>query len=115
MIHKIFSLIGKYAITPSAGQATYDVVHPLLLTGQQVELDFEGVEVFASPFFNYAVGQLLRDIDPNTLSQLLKVKHLSLAGETALHRVLENSTQYYSNEKIRQAHDRVLSEQAASI
>jgi STAS-like domain of unknown function (DUF4325) len=112
MTRKIFSLTGKYAITPSAGQATYDVIHPLLLAGQQVELDFE---VFASPFFNYAVGQLLRDIDPNTLSQLLKVTHLTLPGETAIHRVLENSTQYYSNEKIRQAHDRVLSEQAASV
>ncbi|MBD2542537.1 STAS-like domain-containing protein [Planktothricoides sp. FACHB-1370] len=33
--------------------------------GRPVELDFAGVEIFASPFFNFAIGQLLRDISPD--------------------------------------------------
>ncbi|WP_292870942.1 STAS-like domain-containing protein [Nostoc sp. LPT] len=37
----------------------YALVYPELLAEHQVELDFAGVEIFASPFFNFAIGQLL--------------------------------------------------------
>ncbi|MDF5723445.1 MAG: STAS-like domain-containing protein [Rhizonema sp. PD37] len=38
-----------------------------------VELDFGEVDIFASPFFNFAIGQLLRDIKSKDLNRLLKV------------------------------------------
>ncbi|BAC89163.1 glr1222 [Gloeobacter violaceus PCC 7421] len=102
-------------MTPDAGQVVYEKIYPQLQAGRQVELDFDRVEIFASPFFNYAVGQLLGSIKPEALDRLLIVQNLGAAGKTALARVLENARQYYSDEHVREAHDRVLSEQAATV
>ncbi|GAA6617408.1 STAS-like domain-containing protein [Scytonema sp. NUACC26] len=84
MKHEIFTLIGKNCITPGDGQRVYDLVHPELLADLPVELDFAGVEIFASPFFNFAIGQLLRDIPPSHLKRLLKVSNLNQVGKQIL-------------------------------
>lgn len=83
-----------------------------MLAGQPVELDFERVDVYASPFFNAAFGQLLKDIKSEELNRLLKICNLVPAGLAVLKRVIENSKQYYSDENFRKAQDEVLLEQA---
>ncbi|WP_354635933.1 STAS-like domain-containing protein [Planktothricoides raciborskii] len=115
MRHQIHDLIGFACMTPDEGQKVYDLIYPELLADRPVELDFAGVEIFASPFFNFAIGQLLRDISPDTLNRLLKFSHLNAIGKQVLKRVIENSKQYYANEKTRKTVDQVLSEQANSL
>lgn len=112
MKHEILTLIGKNCITPSDGQKLYDLVHPALLAEREVGLDFAGVEIFASPFFNFAIGQLLRDIQPETLNRLLKFSHLNSVGRQILKLVIENSKRYYSDSDVRSRVDKVISEQA---
>jgi hypothetical protein len=68
--------------------------------------------VYASPFFNAAIGQLLKDIKSEDLNRLLKICNLVPAGLAVLKRVIENSKQYYSDENFRKAQDEVLLEQA---
>jgi hypothetical protein len=99
-------------ITLEDGQKVFDLIHPDLLAGHIVELDFTNVTVFASPFFNSAIGRLLKDIKPDNLNRLLKITNLVPAGLTVLKRVIENSKEYYSNEGARKARDEVLLEQA---
>ncbi|TBR57266.1 hypothetical protein B4U84_14630 [Westiellopsis prolifica IICB1] len=112
MKHQILTLIGKNCITPDDGQKVYDIVHTELLTLHEVELDFAGVEIFASPFFNFAIGQLLRDIQPETLNRLLKFSNLNTVGKQILKLVIENSKRYYSDPDFRTRVDQVISEQA---
>ena len=59
--------IGEDAITLDDGQSIYQQIKPELLAGHEVELDFDGVSVFAAPFFNAAIGQLLKDLRPEEL------------------------------------------------
>lgn len=108
----IYELIGENCITLEDGQKIYDRIHPKLLAGHIVELDFARVGVYASPFFNAAIGQLLKDIKAEDLNRLLKVLNLVPADRTALKLVIENSKQYYSDENFRKAQDEVLLEQA---
>ncbi|MBN3885862.1 MAG: STAS-like domain-containing protein [Nostoc sp. JL34] len=89
-----------------------ELVHPELLALNEVELDFAGVEIFASPFFNFAIGQLLRDIKPETLNRLLKFSNLNTVGKQILKLVIENSKRYYSDPDFRSRVDQVISEQA---
>ncbi|WP_445630565.1 STAS-like domain-containing protein [Nostoc sp. DSM 114167] len=112
MKHEILTLISKNCITPSDGQKVYDLVYPELLAEHQVELDFAGVEIFASPFFNFAIGQLLRDIEPDKLNRLLKFSNLNAVGKQILKLVIENSKRYYSDPNFRSRLDQVISEQA---
>ena len=115
MKYKIRDLVGENCMTPDDGQKVYDSIHPELVAHHPVELDFTGVDIFASPFFNFAIGQLLKDIQLDKLNLLLKVSHLNPVGMQVIERVIENSKQYYSNENIRKAVDEVLREQAESF
>ncbi|MBS3030557.1 STAS-like domain-containing protein [Dolichospermum sp. ST_con] len=115
MKHEILTLVGKNCITPIDGQKVYDLVHPELQADQPVELDFNGVEIFASPFFNFAIGQLLRDISPDNLNRLLKFSDLKPVGRQTLKLVIENSKRYYSDPKFRDRLDQVISEQANNL
>lgn len=109
---EIHTLVGKNCMTREDGQTVYDSIHPELLAERPVELDFAGVEIFASPFFNFAIGQLLRDIEPDKLNQLLKFTNLNSIGFPIMRQVIENSKRYYSDKNYRSKVDAVIREQA---
>jgi hypothetical protein len=115
MKYKIKDLIGENCITLDDGQKVYDLIHPELLAGYPVEVDFAGVEVFASPFFNAAFGYLLKDLATEDLNRLLKVSNLTPVGREVLQLVIQNSAQYYSDPEFRKTLDEILSEQAEEL
>jgi hypothetical protein len=70
------------------------------------------VKRFLSVFFNFAVGQLLRDIAPSNLERLLTVRNLTSVGQQSYDRVLENATHYYAlDEKEQKTIDAIVLEQ----
>ena len=69
--------IGPRCIIKEDGQKVYDAIHGKLRNGETVTLDFAGVRQFASPFFNFAIGQLLQDITEDDLRRLLKIENLT--------------------------------------
>ncbi|MBM4167859.1 MAG: DUF4325 domain-containing protein [Ignavibacteria bacterium] len=108
----LFDLIGEYCITLQGGEDVYELIHPELMAGRQVELDFLNVGVFASPFFNAAIGRLLEDLKSDDLNQLLKISNLNDVGNMVLRRVIENSKEYYSNPTLRNALDEIVAQHA---
>ena len=115
MTCNIYDIVGEYAITADGGQKVYDQIHPELLAGNAVELDFTGVKVFASPFFNFAIGQLLKDIAADNLNAKLKFTALNNNGQNVLERVIANAKRYYSDPRYQEAVDTVLEEYAAGF
>ena len=107
--------LGENCMTLKQGQSLYDAIYPQLQSGKTVELDFMGVRIFASPFFNYAIGQLLRDLKADRLNELLIIKNLNAVGSNTLELVIENAQRYYSDAKFRHAKDEVIREMAASM
>lgn len=99
---------GDDAITLDDGQSVYQQIKPELLAGHEVELDFDGVSVFASPFFNAAIGQLLKDLKAEELNRLLRVKNLNSTGHEVLRRVIDNAKKYYASPNYREAQTKVL-------
>jgi len=109
MKYDIHELVGENAITLEDGQRVFDLIHPNLAAGLAVELDFTRVGVYASPFFNAALGQLLRDLKPEDLNRLLKMEGLNPVGREVARRVIDNSKQYYAaTEDYREAQHQVL-------
>lgn len=105
---QIKRFVGERCVTSEDGQLVYDKIHDKLVSGEKVCLDFEGVIVFASPFFNFAIGQLLKDLKPDDLNQLLTVEHLIPDGMLVWRRVVKNTKEYYTNLKSRKAVDKAL-------
>lgn len=112
MEYKVQEEIGPRAIVKEDGQKVYDTIHPFLTRGEAVTLDFDGVEQFASPFFNYAIGQLLKDITIEDLKEHLAIVHLTADGMTVVKRVIKNSSQYHADVDHRRIVDAILEEQA---
>ncbi len=108
----IKEMIGPRCITQEDGQKVYDVIHPLLLKGETVTLDFAGVSQFASPFFNFAIGQLLKDIPEEDLRRLLQIENLDPTGKLVVERVIDNAGRYHGNLDYRNIVDAILKQQA---
>ena len=96
------------AISPDDGQKVFDLIHPELSAGRTVELDFAGMEAFASPFFNAAIGQMLRDLQPVDLNRLLRVANIRPASDCTMRQVIQNAERYYHDPDYRKALDQVL-------
>lgn len=107
----VHDLTGDNAILRAKGQKLYDRVHPALVAGREVELDFTGVKVFSSPFLNVAIGQLLRDLTPETLNRLLRCENITPAGLNALRVVISSAKEYYSSERTARAIDEAVSDE----
>lgn len=87
------------------GLAVYKKIVPELQARQSVELDFSDVKLFASPFFNAAIGQLYKDFSSDDLNNLLRMRGLSANGSIVLRKVTENAKVYYSSAKAKSAVD----------
>lgn len=109
-VYKILELIGPECLTFEDGQKIYEEIQQEVLSSQPVRLDFADVKVFASPFFNAAIGQLLKGIELKKLRELLDIQNLIPAGRNVLDRVLENSERYYRDPEYRKALDEILKE-----
>jgi hypothetical protein len=115
MLLKVAEITGQYAISAEGGQKLYDLIHSVLLPDRPVELDFTGVKVFSSPFFNHAIGQLLKDFSVDDLNRLVRIVSLTANGQLVLERAIDNAKRYYADSQYKQALDRVLEEYAASL
>lgn len=112
---KVKELVGKNAMTLDDGEAIYARIHDPLLHGETVELDFDGVDVFASPFFNAGIGRLLGELTADALNDHLKFDHLSDFGARVLRRVIDNAKDYYAAPaNQRQAIDRIVHDNAVA-
>lgn len=107
----VHDVTGDNAVLRAKGQELYDQIYPALLAGSEVNVDFAGVKVFSSPFLNVAVGQLLRDIAPETLNRLLHFENITPAGVNALRVVISSAKEYYSDEQTALAIDEAVSDE----
>ncbi|TAN44683.1 MAG: DUF4325 domain-containing protein [Nitrospirae bacterium] len=111
----IKDMIGPRCIIKEDGQKIYDTIIAPLKKGEIITLDFDGVTQFASPFFNFAIGQLLKDIEEESLRRLLQIVNLNETGSLVVERVIENAAKYHGNKDYRKIVDDILEQQAKEL
>lgn len=89
-------IVGENAISMQSGKILYDKISKPLLSNEPVELDFSGVKIFGSPFFNVSIGLLLKDIELEELQGRLKIINLNADGNQLLNFVIKNALKFYS-------------------
>ena len=92
----VFDITGRNAISMNSGHKIYELISQSIAIDEKVNLDFEGVEIFASPFFNAGIGQLLKIVPIEQLHLILKIQNLDDQGKNLLSLVLTNAKEYYS-------------------
>lgn len=101
-------LFGENCITAEDGRVLHTQICDALervRQGERVEVDFNGAAVFASPFFNAAIGELLRDHEPAVLNKNLAIVGLPADAMSLLSRVIKNAREYFTNARVRKALD----------
>jgi hypothetical protein len=108
----IRDIVGENAITLEDGEKTYQKIVPALRSEEKISLDFAGVKVFASPFFNSAIGRLLKDFSTEILNRFLSFDNLNPIGAEVLKKVIENSKQFYSKPEAQKAIEQAIAQRA---
>ncbi|UUX92974.1 STAS-like domain-containing protein [Methanoplanus endosymbiosus] len=114
MTINVQNIIGENCITLEDGEKVYRLILSALNNNQNAELDFTGVRIYSSPFFNGAVAKLLGSFTPEELNARVKFAGLTKHGDQVLRRVIQNARKYYSNDKFRSAVNKVAAEHSES-
>jgi hypothetical protein len=89
-------IAGRNAVSSADGDALYKQIIANI-EADRVELDFAGVEIFSTPFFNLAIGRLLERMSSDTLNTRLEFVNLSPLGFRTLRRVIDNAKRHYAD------------------
>lgn len=90
--------VGVNAISMNSGGKLREVIVKEWEANEKITLDFSGVDVFASPFFNASVGALLKDRSIEELQGKLIFKEISDHGRRLLNLVISNAIKFYSDQ-----------------
>ena len=115
MKYDIYKIVGENAITSEDGQKLYNLICEELLKGKEVELDFSKVKIFASPFFNFGIGQLLKSFKYEDLKTKLHLIQINIIGKHILDKVLENAKNYYTDPNLKKAVDKIIDERENNV
>lgn len=90
-------LVGIHAISMQSGQFLYKDIQKNLTKGTKIQVDFDGVKFFASPFFNASFGYLIKDSSVEKLMDQIEIINISVVGRRLLNLVITNAINFYKN------------------
>ena len=99
-------------MTFEAGDTLLSSIRTELGQGQPVELDFSGVRLVASPFFNAAIAPLFANMSEAEFRRSIIFTGLSPTASRVLDRVVANAQSFYADPAFQESLDRVLFEEA---
>ncbi|MEJ5151254.1 STAS-like domain-containing protein [Comamonas sp. MYb396] len=107
----ITETIGARCISATSGFQLFNLLNVLLSKNEVIELNFAGVNIFASPFFNNSIGRLYAAYPKDYLDRLIKFNNLTEYGNMLVAKVIENSQSFKTNSNIQAAIDEILKDQ----
>ena len=92
------SSIAPMAMTEDAGMQLRNEMSDTIRKGETVTLDFDGIGLFATPFFNASIGYFLMELSPEKYNQQVKVTNISDLGKETYSHSLQNAVSVYQNQ-----------------
>jgi hypothetical protein len=105
----------EFCLLIEDGKKIFDIVLPAVKSGVNIDIDFDGVTVFSSPFFHSALGDLLGYVSYEVFNRYISIVNLHEHGQNLLKRVIEDSRRYYTDENYRNALDTALKDLSNSV
>lgn len=92
------SSIAQMAMTEDAGLQLRKEMQAAMEQSQSVVLDFEGIELFATPFFNASIGYFVMKLSPEQYKMQVRVVNLSDLGKETYAHSFQNAVAVYEND-----------------
>lgn len=91
--------IGSFCTEYEQGERLLDLTRQGLEDNGEVDVDFEGVQLATSAFFNASFGVLYGDYPLDVLKAKIKVSHLSKEMRQVMSRSLEAAKKFYEERR----------------
>ena len=82
-------IVGPYCATYEDGVKLFRVLYPLRKTSEKVDLDFQGIQLTSSSFFNGAILHLLPEFTDNDGNLRISFCNLTPRDKFVLRHILE--------------------------
>lgn len=99
----VAQVVGKTAVSRDGGLKLKSALDEGMQGGDKVELDFQQVQVYASPFFNTAIAPYLGQMKFEELRDKISFENLSPVGKRLLNQVIHNAIEFYSKDQNEQS------------
>lgn len=87
----------QMAMTESAGMMLRKEIENLLKTEKKVVIDFSGISLFATMFFNASIGHFVMTLSPEMCRNIFELINLSELGMETYTHSFENAEEIYNN------------------
>lgn len=95
----IFEVTGKAALSMQNGDKIYEIIKSNIGKGEEIDLDFAQVKIFATPFFNASLGRLASEYNTENLLKIIKVINIPKNGEDLIKTSMESSEEIKKSEE----------------
>lgn len=89
--------ITSMAMTEDAGFQLRKEMNEAMQNEQQIILDFEGIKLFATPFFNASIGYFVMRLSPEKYKEQVKVINLTELGMETYTHSFQNAVSVYES------------------
>lgn len=96
---QVESICGRHCLSPDEGEVLYKELYERLRNGENILLDFSGVETLASSFLNTAVGRLFGKFDHSFVESKLRWSGLDEQDEKVMRVVIDNAKEHFRKTK----------------
>lgn len=92
----IVNKLAKMAMTESAGLELRKEIENFIKTEERIVIDFTGISLFATMFFNASIGHFVMILSPEKCKKLFDLVNLTELGMETYEHSFENAeTMYY--------------------
>lgn len=91
------SAITPMAMTEDAGLQLRKEMNEVMQREQNVILDFEGIKLFATPFFNSSIGYFVMQLSPEKFKEQVQLINLTDLGLETYSHSYQNAVSVYEN------------------
>ena len=95
---KILNMIGENAVSYNSAEILYDNLVSIIDDSYPIELDFNGVKIITSQFFNGSIGRLLGKVSIIDLKNKIKISNLNEFNTNTLNVVIGNALEFYKSD-----------------
>lgn len=85
----------KTAFSAQDAESLLKKIQPALDAGENIVLDFSGIKLFTTLFFNNALARYVLEFGPEVYAHRFEVKNLSEVGQSTYQHSMENANEYY--------------------
>lgn len=87
----------KLCLADKEGMLLRNLIENKITANEKVVLDFSGISMYASPFFNVSLGYFIGKYGIEKYNSLIEIRNLTPVGEKVYQTVADNAVNYFKS------------------